>query len=52
MNGLIRHWNEKLLFAGEVYRLRAEDSGARDLGSNQECRHHGRYTDEAQELID
>ncbi|WP_172805573.1 hypothetical protein [Bradyrhizobium ottawaense] len=51
LNGLFRCENEGLLFAGEVHRRGVENSRSRNLGSDQEGRHHGRYADEPQKLV-
>jgi hypothetical protein len=51
LNGLIRCENGGLLFAGEVHRRGVENSCSRNLGSDQEGRHHGRYADEPQKLV-
>jgi hypothetical protein len=51
LNGLTRCENGGLLFAGEVYRRGMENSGSRNLGSDQEGRHDGRYADEPQKLV-
>jgi hypothetical protein len=51
LNGLLRYGNEGLLFAGEVRRRGVENSRSRNLGSDQEGRHHGRHADEPQKLI-
>jgi hypothetical protein len=51
LNGLIPYQNGGLLFAGEVHRRGLENCRSRNLGSDQQGRHHGRYADEPQKLV-